>query len=72
MKFLRARHHLGDFGFFSFEWYPVDDLCAPSNLRLVSKNLNLMNRVAGLLAADGVPRTIPWIMSEYGYSSFAG
>ncbi len=71
IRVLRARHHLGDFGFFSFEWYPFDDLCEPGNLRLAA-NLNLMNRLAERLAADGVPRTIPWIMSEFGYSSFAG
>ena len=71
MAFLRARDHLGDFGFFSFEWYPFDDLCEPGNQRLIS-NPNLMNRLVEHLAADGVPRTIPWIMSEYGYSSFAG
>jgi hypothetical protein len=55
--------------FYSFEWYPFDDgLSAPEPERAKS----LMNRVVRQFLLDGVPHSIPWIITEYGYSSFAG
>ena len=71
VSYLRNRGHLADLGFFSFEWYPVDDLCAPSDAQL-ARHPDLMTRLIRRLESEGVPRSIPWIISEYGYSSFAG
>jgi hypothetical protein len=68
---LRERKRLDDFGFFSFEWYPFDALCEPPAGQLI-EHPGLMKRVFKRLDRDGVPRNIPWILSEYGYSSFAG
>ena len=29
LKYLRKHNRIDDFGFFTFEWYPFDDLCKP-------------------------------------------
>ena len=71
VSYLRNRGHLADLGFFSFEWYPVDELCAPLDAQL-ARHADLMTPLVRRLEAEGVPRNIPWIISEYGYSSFAG
>jgi F5/8 type C domain len=70
LRYLRSHRHLGDLSFFSFEWYPSDDACATDSVTVAS-NLGLMERLFRRLEADGIPRTIPWLLSEYGYSSFA-
>ena len=59
------------FDFFSFEFYPFDNICAEAAPQLleVPKRLSAM---LTSLRADGVPSDIPWLMTEYGYSVFAG
>jgi len=59
------------FDFFSFEFYPFDNICADAapQLRETPKRLTEM---LTRLRADGVPSDIPWLMAEYGYSVFAG
>jgi hypothetical protein len=59
------------FDFFSFEFYPFDNVCADAAPQL----LEVPKRLSAMLAslrADGVPPDIPWLMTEYGYSVFAG
>jgi len=59
------------FDFFSFEFYPFDNICADAapQLREIPSRLGSM---LASLRADGVPSDIPWLMAEYGYSVFAG
>ncbi len=71
LAYLSSRGRKGYFNFFSFEWYPFDDMCKPPSPQLVSHPA-LVRQTLRRLAADGVPKNIPWIISEYGYSSFAG
>ena len=71
LNYLGEHKRLNDFGFFSFEWYPFDELCSPPAWQLIAQPL-LLKEVFERLHKDGVPRNIPWIISEYGYSSFAG
>jgi hypothetical protein len=59
------------FDFFSFEFYPFDNICANAAPQLL-KIPKLLNDMLASLHADGVPSDIPWLMSEYGYSVFAG
>ncbi len=59
------------FDFFSFEFYPFDDVCSDAAPQLLEIPKRLGTMVASL-RADGVPSTIPWLMTEYGYSVFAG
>jgi len=71
MRYLKARGRMGDLGFFSFEHFPFDDICGDIHAKLLEEN-NLMRTAITRLAAEGVPRHIPWVISEYGFSAFAG
>jgi hypothetical protein len=70
VTYLGAHGVLDQLGFFSFEWYPFDNGCRPVGPQLA--------RAAGILAEvmhrqtlEGMPARIPWIITEYGYSTFA-
>ncbi len=59
------------FDFLSFEFYPFDNICAdaaPHLLEIPERLGTMMDS----LRRDGVPTEIPWLMTEYGYSVFAG
>ncbi len=71
VAYLKSRGRLDALNFFSFERYPFDDICGslPGKLMYQSQMMaTLMRRVA----AEGTPTTIPWIISEYGFSAFSG
>jgi F5/8 type C domain len=71
-RFLKCVQRAGvPYDFFSFEFYPFDNVCADaaSQLLEIPKRLGAMMTS---LRADGVPTAIPWLMTEYGYSVFAG
>ena len=59
------------FDFFSFEFYPFDNICADAAPQLLETPKRL-DAMMTSLRADGVPSDIPWLMSEYGYSVFGG
>ena len=67
---LKSRNRLDDFGFLSFEWYPFDDVCAPTAPQLASAPGRLAVALQRL-HEQGVPRTLPLIIAEFGYSAFA-
>jgi hypothetical protein len=68
---LKSRNRLDDFGFLSFEWYPFDDVCAPSAPQLASAPDRLTEALQRL-HDQGVPQNFPLIIAEFGYSAFAG
>jgi hypothetical protein len=59
------------FDFFSFEFYPFDNVCADPAPHLL-KIPALLSAMITSLRQDGVPLGIPWLMTEYGYSVFGG
>src|SRR5437016_2849136 len=59
------------FDFFSFEFYPFDNICANAAPQLRETPKRLTEMLASL-RADGVPSDIPWLMTEDGYSVFSG
>src|SRR5262249_2875284 len=70
LGYLRGRERIADFKFFSFEWYPFDDVCEPAAPQLAEAPEMLEKAMEGMRLA-GVPDQIPWLITEYGYSAFA-
>lgn len=68
LDFLDAHHRTADYHFFSFEWYPFDNVCDDASANLAAAPGKLVRGLAGLRAA-GLPDSIPRIMTEYGYSA---
>ena len=60
-----------DLNFFSFEHYPYDTPCGPIDQKLVGA-ADVFNRDLARLHEDGVPRSLPWVITEYGFSAFSG
>ena len=69
LEYLRARGRLAGFAFFTFEWYPFDDVCAAAAPQLAAAG-NLLAATLRNFAREGIPRTIPWLMTEYGFSAY--
>ena len=70
LNYLKARGRLSDYAFFSFEWYPFDDVCEPVAPQL-ARAPNMLDAALREMERRGVSHRIPWIISEYGYSAFA-
>src|SRR5581483_11137375 len=71
-RFLNSIHRAGcPFDFFSFEFYPFDNICADAAPQLLQTPRRLEAMMASL-RADGLSTAIPWLMTEYGYSVFGG
>jgi hypothetical protein len=71
-RFLKCIRSAGvPFDFFSFEFYPFDNVCADAAPQLLQTPKRLGEMMTSL-RVDGVPTAIPWLMTEYGYSVFAG
>lgn len=70
LQYLKRRNHLSDYSFFSFEWYPFDEVCDPVAPQLARAPI-LMEDALRAMQRNGLSRRIPWIISEYGYSAFA-
>jgi hypothetical protein len=69
--YLRSHGALGELAFYSFEWYPFDNTCAAPGPQL-ARSASTLATVVRAQFADGLPRTIPLVITEYGYSAFAG
>jgi hypothetical protein len=70
-KYLRARHATDLINFFSFEYFPFDNVCGSASIKLRDETAQ-MQALYDRLRADGVPRAMPWMITEYGFSAFGG
>jgi hypothetical protein len=68
---LDRRHALDRLGFFSFEWYPFDHPCDSTDAQLARAPWILASALARQ-RREGLPDSIPRILTEYGYSAYAG
>jgi hypothetical protein len=68
---LKARGGLDQLQFFSFEHYVFDAACRPPG-EMLRDETDIMDRIIRQTTAAGVSRQIPWVISEYGFSPFAG
>lgn len=71
IAYLKSRKQLKSLQFFSFEHYPFDDICGDIHGKLIDEDA-LLSGMLKRLADEGVPRTTPLIISEYGFSAFSG
>ena len=71
LRYLKRRGRMRDFNFFSFEWYPFDEVCGSPAAQL-ARHAPMLANLMKLLEREGLPHAIPWIITEYGYGSFAG
>ena len=71
LKALQSHGHASDLRFFSFEWYPFDNICVPTAPQLAIAP-EWLSSLLIRLKRSGLDPAIPWIISEYGYSSLAG
>ena len=58
-----------DLAFLSFEWYPFDDLYAARPASAAGPSL--LAEALDQLRRQGLPPSIPLLITEYGYSVFA-
>lgn len=70
LNYLKARNRQTDLGFLSFEWYPFDEVCAPPAPKLQQASA-LLKSALDELYRQGLPRTVPLYMTEYGYSAYS-
>ena len=70
LDYLKRRGRAADYSFFSFEWYPFDEVCEPVAPQLV-RAPDMLSDSLREMQRRGLSRQIPWIISEYGYSAFA-
>ncbi len=68
-RYYKSTGGLDALGFFSFEWYPFDDVCGDSAKQLAQSS-DLLTGALRKLADAGIPRTLPWYMTEYGFSAY--
>jgi hypothetical protein len=71
VSYLRHRGAMSDFDFFSFEWYPFDNVCADPAGTL-PQNPGLLAQLLKRQEDAGLPPEVPKVITEYGYSSFVG
>jgi hypothetical protein len=71
LDYLRKQNRLDLFNFFSFEWYPFNDLCEPTAPQLAVAPQMLDIALKNLRNA-GMPAGTPMMLTEYGYSAFEG
>jgi hypothetical protein len=70
LNYLKKHNAIHLFNFFSFEWYPFDDLCAPSAPQLTKAPKMLSIALQNF--QNILPPGIPKYLTEYGYSAYEG
>jgi F5/8 type C domain. len=68
---LKSHHCLDHFNFFSTEWYPFDNICAPPSPQLKIQPSMLQIALRPFIKNILPPHT-PIYLTEYGYSAYAG
>jgi len=70
LDYLERHGRARDYSFFSFEWYPFDEVCEPVAPQL-ARAPRMLSDALREMRQRGLSRHIPWIISEFGYSAYA-
>ena len=70
VAYLGERRMIDAFNFFSFEWYPFDDVCDPAAPQLLAAPALLSDALEGLRPGI-LPAGTQLFITEYGYSAYA-
>ncbi len=71
LNYLRAHNSIDNFNFFSFEWYPFDEICESSAPQLAIAPHMLADALS-VFKTRILPPNTPVYVTEYGYSSQSG
>jgi hypothetical protein len=71
LKQLEKKREGKNFQFLTFEWYPFDDLLLPPAPLLINQPRRLKESMERI-RHGGIPKKMPLMISEYGYSVFSG
>ena len=71
LDYLKSHKGIKLFNFFSFEWYPFDNLCAPSAPQLAAAP-GMLSIALENFKNDILPANTPLYVTEYGYSAYEG
>src|ERR1700694_2359762 len=71
LAYLKQHGRQDLFNFFSFEWYPFDDICAPPAPQLLSQPA-LMQAALKPFREKILPPGLPLYITAYGYSAYGG
>lgn len=71
LNYLRNHGSLNSFKFFSFEWYPFDEVCDSSAPQLQEHPYHFQKAMRDLKEIPQL-KNIPFYITEYGYSAFGG
>ena len=71
LNYLKKHQCIDLFNFFSFEWYPFDDICVPSAPQLAAAPEMLSIAIKNL-QNNILPENTPLYLTEYGYSAYEG
>jgi hypothetical protein len=70
LNYLRKHNSIDLFNFFSFEWYPFDNICVPSAPQLAVAPEMLSTALKNF--QNILPENTPLYLTEYGYSASEG
>ena len=70
LNYLKKHNAINLFNFFTFEWYPFDDLCASTASQLARQPEMLSIALKNF--KNILPENIPKYVTEYGYSAYEG
>ncbi len=70
LGYLKIHDGLSLFNFFSFEWYPFDDICSPAAPQLAVAPEMLAIALKNI--QNILPDNTPLYVTEYGYSAYEG
>lgn len=70
LDYLKKHNGAGLFNFFSFEWYPFDNICVPAAPQLAAAPGMLDIALKNIRPV--LPAGMPIYLAEYGYSAYSG